>query len=84
MRADFYSMADISTTVTGIPNGFTGGYWARRQLHAGIGSVPTLSILMELQAGDLQNSMADSSTTVSGIPILRIALSSMEGVWYAA
>ena len=27
------------------------------------------SILMELWAGDLQNSMADSSTTVRGIPI---------------
>ena len=25
---------------------------------------------MELQAGDLQNLMADSSTTVTGIPIL--------------
>ena len=28
------------------------------------------SILMEIQAGDLQSSMADSSTTVTGIPIL--------------
>ena len=27
------------------------------------------SILMELQAGDLQNSMADCSTAVRGIPI---------------
>ena len=59
-----------STTVTGISIQFPGGYWAQRQLHAGIRYVPTRSILMELQAGDLQNSMADSSTTVSGIPIL--------------
>ena len=70
MLADFYSMADYSTTVTGIPIRIARGYWARRQLHAGIRYVPTLSILMELQAGDLQNSMADSSTTVRGIPIL--------------
>ena len=70
MLADFYSMADYSTTVTGIPIRFVGGYWARRQLHAGIRYVPTLSILIELQAGDLQTSMADSSTSVPGIPIL--------------
>ena len=108
MLADFYSMADYSTTVTGIPIRFARGYWARRQLHAGIRYVSTLSILIELQAGDLQNSIADSSTTVRGIPIpfagdywarrqlhagiryvpvaskLRISLSSMERVWYAA
>ena len=70
MLADFYSMADYFTTVTGIPIRFAGGYWARCQLHASIRYVPTLSILMELQAADLQNSMADSSTTVPGIPIL--------------
>ena len=64
------SMADSSTTVRDIQFRFAGGYWARRQLHAGIRYVPTRSILMELQAGDLQNSMADSSTTVRGIPIL--------------
>ena len=69
MPAELYSMADYSTTVTGIPIRIAGGYWARRQLHAGIRYVPTLSILMELQAGDLQNSMADSSTTVRAIPI---------------
>ena len=69
MLADFYSMADYSTTVRGIPIRIAGGYWARRQLHAGIGYVPTLSILMELQAGDLQNSMADYSPTVRAIPI---------------
>ena len=62
-------MADYSTTVRGIPIRIAGVNWARRQLHAGIRYVPTLSILMELQAGDLQNSMADSSTTVRGIPI---------------
>ena len=69
MLADSYSMADYSTTVIGIPIRFSGGYWTRRQLHAGIRYVPTRSILMELEAGDLQNSMADSSTTVRGISI---------------
>ena len=69
MLADFYSIADYSTTIRGIPIRSSGGYWARRQLHAGIRYVPTLSILMELQAGDLQSSMADSSTTERGIPI---------------
>ena len=64
MLAHFHSMADYSTTVTGIPIPFPGGCWARRQLHAGIRYVPTLSIFMELQVGDLQNPMADSSTTV--------------------
>ena len=42
------SMADYSTTARGIPIRFAGGYWARRQLHAGIRYVPTLSIPMEL------------------------------------
>ena len=69
MLADFDLMADYYTTVPGIPIRIVGGYWARRQLHAGIRYVPMLSILMELQAGDLQNSMADSATTVSDIPI---------------
>ena len=69
MLADFYSIADYPTTIRGIPIRSSGGYWARRQLHAGIWYVPTLSILMELQPGDLQSSMPDSSTTVSGIPI---------------
>ena len=72
MMADFYSMADYSTTVRDIPIQIAGGYWAQRQLHAGIRYVPTLSILMELQADDPQNSMAHYSTTVPGIPI-RIA-----------
>ena len=72
MLADFYSMTDYSTTVRGIPIRIAGDYWARRQLHAGIGYVSTLSIHMELQASNLQNSMADYSTTGPGIPI-RIA-----------
>ena len=70
MLVDFCSMADYSTTIRGIPIRFSGGYWARRQLHAGITYVPTLSILIELQTGDLQNSMADSPTTGRDIPIL--------------
>ena len=41
-------MADSSTAVRGIPIRFVGGYWARRQLHAGIRYVSTRSILMEL------------------------------------
>ena len=49
MPAHFYSMADYSTTVIGIPIRFSGGYWARRQLHASIRYVSTRSILMELQ-----------------------------------
>ena len=43
-------MADYCTTAARISNLFSGGYWARRQLHAGIKNVPTQSILMELQA----------------------------------
>ena len=62
-------MADYSTTAARILILLFGGYWARRQLHAGIRYVPTRSILMELQAGDLKDSMADYSTTVTGIPI---------------
>ena len=69
MLADFYSIADSSTTVRGIQIQFLGGYWARCQLRAGIRYIPTLSILIELQASDLQNSMADSSTAVRGIPL---------------
>ena len=64
MLADIYSMADYSRTVTGIPIMLAGGCWARHQLHAGIRYIPTPLILMELQAGDLQNLMADSSSTV--------------------
>ena len=64
-----YSIADSSTTVRGIPIRLSGGYWARRQLHAGIRYVPMGSILIELQAGDLKSLTADSSTTFRGIPI---------------
>ena len=39
------SIADSSTTVRGIPIRFAGGYWARRQLHAGIRYVPVASKL---------------------------------------
>ena len=46
-----------------------GEYSARRQLHAGIRLIPMRSILIELQAGDLLYSMADSSTTGRGFPI---------------
>ena len=63
-------MADISTTVTGIQTRFSGGYWARRQLHAGIKYVSTPSIPMELQAGDLKYSIADYSITAGRISIL--------------
>ena len=43
--AEFYSMADSSTTVPGIPILIVGGCWARRQLHAGIRYVPVASKL---------------------------------------
>ena len=45
MLADFYSMADHSTTVRVIPIRSSGGYWARRQLHAGIRDVAVASKL---------------------------------------
>ena len=63
-------MADYFTTAGWIPILFPGGCWARRQLHACIRYVPTRSILMELQAGDLENSMADYFTTAGRIPIM--------------
>ena len=77
----FYSIADSSTTVTGIPIRITGGCWAQRQHHAGIMYVAIalkLRILLASLKGRLCStlvefySMADSSTTVRGIPI-RIA-----------
>ena len=34
--AEFYSMADSSTTAAGIPILFAGGCWVRRQLRNGI------------------------------------------------
>jgi len=45
--AILYSMADYSTTSQAIPILFTGGCWARRQLHAGIRYVPVASKLMK-------------------------------------
>ena len=42
-------MDDYPTTAARISNLFSGGYWARRQLHASIKNVPMRSILMELQ-----------------------------------
>ena len=72
MLADFHSIAHSSTTVSGIPIRIASLYWDRRQLPAGIRYVSKLSILMELLAGDLQNSMAHYSTTAPGIPV-RIA-----------
>jgi len=70
------SMADSSTTAAPILILSPGRRWARRQLHAGIGSVPVASILMKSLStlgGGLgqaergswrsQGSMADSSTT---------------------
>ena len=47
-QAEFYSMADSSTTAGCIPIPFFGGCWAHRQLHAGIRYVPTPSKLMKL------------------------------------
>ena len=38
--AEFYSIADSSTTLTGIPILIAGGCWASRQLHAGIRYIP--------------------------------------------
>ena len=46
--AEFYSMADSSTTVRGIPIRIAGGCWARRQLRNGIRYVPTPSKPMKL------------------------------------
>ena len=43
--AEFYSMADSSPTVIGIPILIAGGCWARCQLHAGIRYVPVASRL---------------------------------------
>jgi len=39
MLAEFYSMADYSTTASLIPIRFAGGCWARRQLRNGIRDV---------------------------------------------
>ena len=65
-------MVDYSTTASQNLILFPGGCWARRQLHAGIKYVPMRSILMEIQAGNLQDPMADYSTTTGRISILFI------------
>ena len=39
--AEFYSKADSSTTVIGIPIRIEGGCWAQRQLRNGMEYVPT-------------------------------------------
>ena len=44
-RAEFYSKADNSTTIIGIPILIAGGCWAGCQLHAGIRYIPTPSKL---------------------------------------
>ena len=62
-------MADYSTTAARISILFSGGCWARCQLPAGIKNVPTQSISMDLQVGDLEGLMADYSTTAWDIPI---------------
>ena len=54
MLADLYSMADYSAIIRAITIRFLGGYWARRQLHAGKRYVSTRSILMELQGWRFQ------------------------------
>ena len=46
--AEFYSMADSSTTVRGIPIRIAGGCWARRQLRNSIRYVPMPSKPMML------------------------------------
>ena len=46
--AEFYSMADSSTTAAPIPILFAGGCWAASQLHNGIRYVPTPLKLMKL------------------------------------
>ena len=45
MLAKFYSIADSSTTIAGIPIRIEGGCWARRQLHSGIRYVSVASKL---------------------------------------
>jgi len=65
-------MADYARTAGQIPILFPGGYWAQRQLHAGIRYVPVaskLGISLSSVEGVLESmraefySMADCSTT---------------------
>jgi len=48
MLAELYWIADSSTTAGRTSILFGGGYWARRQLHAGLRPIPTRSITMKL------------------------------------
>jgi len=72
MLAEFYSMADNSTTARRIQVLFAGGYWSRRQLRNGIKDIPVASKLrisltsLEGVLGSMLAefySMADYSTT---------------------
>jgi len=78
MLAEFYSMADYSTTVRRIQIRFAGGCWARCRLRNGIKDVSVASKLrisltsLEGGLGSMQAefySIADSSTTVRRIQI---------------
>jgi len=79
MLAEFYSIADYSTTTWWIPVRFMGGCWARRQLRNSIRDVPVASrlrisytSLCEV-SGSMRAelySIADYSTTTWRIPIL--------------
>ena len=78
-RAEFYSIADSSTTATWIPILFAGGCWAHSQPYNGIGFVPIARKLRKflssmdgvtmLTLAEF-HSMADSSTAAAPIPIL--------------
>ena len=77
--AEFYLMADCSTTGGCISILFAGGCWARLKLHKGIRYVPNTSKLgksLSSVKGVLCitlaefYSIADSSTTAARIPIL--------------
>jgi len=79
MLAEFYSMADYSTTVRRIQIRFAGGCWARRQLRNGIKDVSVASklrISLTSLEGGLGSmlaefyTIADSSTTAGRISIL--------------
>jgi len=76
MLAEFYSMADYSTTARRIHIWFAGGCWARRQLRHGIRDVlvaskPRISLTsLERILGSMLGefySMADYSTTTRWI-----------------
>ena len=79
MLAEFYSMADYSTTARQVQILVAGGYWARRQLRNGIREVLAASksrislTSLERVLGSMRaefDSMADYSTTARQIQIL--------------